>query len=142
MGKGSCCGITHPAALCLSTTAAVLTWDSWLYPSQESQGSRMKPQRYTLYVICLGFLLSNLRHFCSDLLLTIHAGSAGTCGHRGLCWATPCSPKPSHAPGRRGWTKRCRDEISQAYSSKAAFSHCSPKRLMMEKDSLKMFCSE
>lgn len=114
MGKGSCSSIAHPAALCLSTTAALLTRDCWLYPSRESQWCRMKPQWHTLYAIHLGFLLSNLHCFCSDLPLTVRAGTASTCGHWDLRWATPCSQKLSCAPGRKACTKRCRDEISQA----------------------------
>jgi len=110
-GKGSCCGIAHPPALCLSTIAAALTWQSGLHPSRESQWPRMKPQQYTPSAIHLGFLLSNLHRFCSHLPLTIHAGSAGTCGHRDPCWVTSCSQKLSHAPGRRNCTNRCRDEL-------------------------------
>lgn len=126
--------LQHPAAVCLSTTAAVLTWDSWLYPCWESHWYVMKLQWYTPYSIHLGFLLSNLCCFCSNLLLAIHAGWGRTCSHQELRWATPCSGKPSHTPGRRVCAKR--QDKPGPDSSKAPFSRCSPKRLMMEGDSL------
>lgn len=105
--------IAHLASLCCSTTPAVLTWDFWLYPTQESQWFRVQPQWYTPYTIHWGFLLSNLCHFCSNGR-NVHAGSDRTCGHWAMQWETPCSRKLSHTPGRRGCTRRCRDEISQA----------------------------
>lgn len=98
-----------PLHHCSSVNLGLQASSQW-----ESQWSRTKPQRYTPYAIHFGFFLSNLYRFCSDLSLTIQAGSPETCSHRDLRWVTPCSRKLSHAPGRRGCTKRCRDEISQA----------------------------